>query len=258
MTVFKFKKKLGQHFISDNKILQQICSIRKITDQSVVEIGPGKGSLTKLILEKNPFELFVIEKDKTLEPYLQKIKNSFPQKVNMIFGDAVKIKIDKLSKKKILLIANLPYNIASTLIINWLEYINIFQSIIVMVQKEVAERLSASVSSKSYGRLSILVQLHAEVKRKFDVNPEKFFPQPKVVSTVIELVPKKKLDFNYEKLDELLKLSFLQRRKTIKNNLKKLNKSIEMKLIKSGINPILRPQDIKPDEYIRLSDVLTH
>ena len=125
-----------------------------------------------------------------------------------------------------------------------------------MVQKEVAERLSASVSSKSYGRISILMQLHSEIKKHFDVTPDKFIPKPKVISSVIEINPSVKQNFDLEKLDKLLKIAFKQRRKTIRNNLRNLNIFTEKKLVDCGINPQLRPQDIKPEEYIKLSNYL--
>jgi 16S rRNA (adenine1518-N6/adenine1519-N6)-dimethyltransferase len=125
-----------------------------------------------------------------------------------------------------------------------------------MVQKEVADRLSAKVSSKSYGRTSVLVQLHSQIIKKFDVSPEKFFPQPKVLSSVIEITPKKKLDFDYQHLDAILKDSFRQRRKTIKNNLKDFYEDSEKKMIDCGINPSLRPQDIEPKKYLKLADLL--
>jgi 16S rRNA (adenine1518-N6/adenine1519-N6)-dimethyltransferase len=253
---FRFKKKLGQHFLKDKKILEKISSIKKIQNKVVVEVGPGKGSLTRMILEKNPKKLFVIEKDKTLEQYLLKLKERYPENLEIIFEDALKINFSRFKKNKILLIANLPYNIASTLIIGWIKNLGIFHSIIVMVQKEVADRLSAKVSSKSYGRTSVLVQLHSQIIKKFDVSPEKFFPQPKVLSSVIEITPKKKLDFDYQHLDAILKDSFRQRRKTIKNNLKDFYEDSEKKMIDCGINPSLRPQDIEPKKYLKLADLL--
>ena len=123
------------------------------------------------------------------------------------------LNIQKLKTKKIFLVANLPYYIATTLIISLLKYIKKFDSIICMVQKEVADRISAEVSTKSYGRTSILVQLHADVKKLFDVTPDNFYPKPKVYSSIIELTPKVSLDFDYEKIDKLLKICFFHRRK---------------------------------------------
>ncbi len=255
MNIFRFKKSLGQHFLKDQTILEDICSLKNIRGKSIIEIGPGHGYLTECILKKDPYELLAIEKDKTLEPYLKKIKNNYPKKFKILYKDALGLNLSKLLKKKIILIANLPYNIATTLIINWLSYIIFFETIIVMVQKEVAERLIAKVSSKAYGRLSVLVQLHANVKKIMEIEPEKFYPKPKVFSSVLLLSPKKKFDFNYEKLDSILKLSFSHRRKTIKNNLKKEIKNAEEKIVENNINPNIRPQDISPNDYIKLSQI---
>ena len=174
----------------------------------------------------------------------------------IIFQDALKYEYSKIKSQKIFLVANLPYHIATTLVIKWLKYIENFESIIIMVQREVAERLSAKVSTKFYGRTSILVQLHSDVKKIFDVSPENFYPKPKVNSSVIELNPKSNLNFNYEKVDELLKICFAQRRKKLKNNLNKISHSNLEKIIKSGIDLNLRPQDISIENYVMMSNLL--
>ena len=227
MVPFRIKKELGQHFLNDKETLERISVICNLKKKLVIEIGPGKGSLSRYILKRNPLKLILIEKDTSLRPYLSKIKQDFPNLIEIIFADALNLKLNKIFPNKISLVANLPYNIATTLIINWLRYIQSFESIVVMVQKEVAERLTAKVSSKFYSRLSVLVQVHANVKKILDIDPTKFNPQPKVNSTVIKLVPKKIINFNYEKLDQILKICFSQRRKMLKNNLKKINLPIK-------------------------------
>ena len=253
---FFFKKYLGQHFLKDKEILSKIALLKKIKNETVVEIGPGKGALTEMIINQNPRKLIIIEKDKSLLPYLSKIKNKNSKEIEIIIGDALSLNYEELSKDKIILIANLPYNIASTLIIKLVKKSNIFKSMVLMVQKEVADRLSAKVSSKEYGRISVLMQTQSVIKKCFDVSPDKFFPRPNVFSTVIKIEIKKKIEFNYQKLDEILKLSFGQRRKTIKNNLKKLELNVEKKIEDCGLSPSLRPQDIKPEEFIKLSNIL--
>jgi 16S rRNA (adenine1518-N6/adenine1519-N6)-dimethyltransferase len=253
---FFFKKYLGQHFLRDREILNKIALLKKIKNETVVEIGPGKGALTEMIINQKPRKLIIIEKDKSLLPYLSKIKNKNSKEIEIIIGDALSINYEELSKDKIILIANLPYNIASTLIIKLVKKSDIFKSMVLMVLKEVAERLSAKVSSKEYGRISVLMQTQSVIKKCFDVSPDKFFPKPNVFSTVIKIEIKKKIEFNYQKLDEILKISFAQRRKTIKNNLKKLEMNVEKKIKECGLSPNLRPQDIRPEEFIKLSNIL--
>ena len=253
---FKHKKKLGQNFLINKKILQKISSLKDFKNQEIVEIGPGKGYLTEFIIKKKPSKLILIEKDKTLNAILSNLIKNKDTAIKLIIGDALKIAMNKLSKKKIILIGNLPYNIATTLILNWLKYINSFKSIIVMVQKEVALRLSAEEKTKYYGRISVLIQVVADVRIKFDVAPENFFPKPKVYSSIIEIIPKKKIKFDYHKLDKFLKISFRHRRKTLKNNLSKINSNIEEKIFKCGIDPALRPEEISPNQFIKLSEEL--
>ena len=253
---FKHKKSLGQNFLINKKILKRISSLQSLKNQEVVEIGPGKGYLTEFIIKKKPSKLILIEKDRKLETILSELIKNKDLKIKLIIDDALKISINKLSKNKIILIGNLPYNIATTLILNWLKYINSFKSIVVMVQKEVASRLSAQEKTKHYGRISVLIQVLADVRIKFDVAPENFFPKPKVHSSVIEIIPKEKIKFDYNKLDKFLKLSFMHKRKTLKNNLSKISSNIEEEIFKCGIDPSLRPEEISPSEFIRLSEDL--
>ncbi len=253
---FKNKKSLGQNFLINKKILKKIISLKNFKNQEVVEVGPGKGYLTKFIIKEKPSKLILIEKDRELKKVLSDLIKNNSLKVELIIDDALKISINELSKKKIILIGNLPYNIATTLILSWLKYINSFKSIVVMVQKEVASRLSAEKKTKHYGRTSVLIQVVADVKIKFDVEPENFFPKPKVHSSVIEIIPKKKIKFDYNKLDRFLRLSFMHKRKTLKNNLSKIDSDIEEKIFKCGIDPALRPEEISPKQFIKLSEEL--
>ena len=253
---FKHKKSLGQNFLINKTILKKISSLKDFKNQEVVEVGPGKGYLTEFLIKKKPSRLILIEKDRQLETVLTNLIKNKSIKIKLIIEDALKIPINKLSKNKIVLIGNLPYNIATTLILNWLKYIHSFKSIVVMVQKEVASRLSAKEKTKHYGITSVLAQVVADVKIKFDVAPENFFPKPKVHSSVIEIIPKEKIKFDYKKLDTLLKLSFMHKRKTLKNNLSKISSNIEEKIFKCGINPALRPEEISPNQFIKLSEEL--
>ena len=256
MFSFHPKKKFGQNFLKNKDLLKKISELRNFDNKLVLEIGPGKGALTEYLLKKQPKKLIAIEKDEELKPFLLKIQKKYSVNFEIIFQDALKYEYSKIKGQKIFLVANLPYHIATTLVIKWLKYIENFESIIIMVQREVAERLSAKVSTKFYGRTSILVQLHSDVKKIFDVSPDNFHPKPKVNSSVIELNPKSNLDFNYEKVDELLKICFAQRRKKLKNNLNKISHSNLEKIIKSGIDLNLRPQDISIENYLMMSKLL--
>jgi 16S rRNA (adenine1518-N6/adenine1519-N6)-dimethyltransferase len=256
MFSFHPKKKFGQNFLKNKDLLKKISELRNFDNKLVLEIGPGKGALTEYLLKKQPKKLIAIEKDEELKPFLLKIQKKYSVNFEIIFQDALKYEYSKIKSQKIFLVANLPYHIATTLVIKWLKYIENFESIIIMVQREVAERLSAKVSTKFYGRTSILVQLHSDVKKIFDVSPENFHPKPKVNSSIIELNPKSNLNFNYEKVDELLKICFAQRRKKLKNNLNKISHSNLEKIIKSGIDLNLRPQDISIENYVMMSNLL--
>jgi len=255
---FKIKKKYGQHFLNEKKIIDKIIDIQKITNNDIIEIGPGFGSLTNAIIEKEPKSLLIIEKDLSFKAHLENLKKNKFKKLNIVFDDALKLNLKKTSNlKKVLLIANLPYNIATTLIINWIKYINFFNSITVMVQKEVADRLVAKVSSKSYGRLSVLIQLHCKLEKQFDVEPQNFVPPPKVISSVIKITPLKNINLNYEKIDQLLKDSFFSRRKKIKNNLLKKYINVEKVFKQNNIDINKRAQDISPKDFLKITESLS-
>ena len=256
MYKFSQKKSLGQHFLKNNEVLNRISKLENFEHKLILEIGPGKGALTKILLKQNPKKIIAVEKDKELAIILKNIQDEYPEKLEVIFQDALKFDLGKIKSNKINLVANLPYNIATTLIIKWLLFVKKFESILVMVQKEVAERLTAEVSDKYYGRTSVLVQLHFTVEKVFDVSPENFYPKPKVISSFIKLLPKKELNFNYNNVDETLKICFSQRRKKLKNNIKNFNSEVEKKISESGVNIDLRPQDITVDEYLSLSKLL--
>ena len=251
-----FKKSLGQHFLINKTILKKIVSLDDIKDKIIFEIGPGQGALTKEILQNKPKRLILIEKDKNLKTSLAKLQEKFKDIISLIDDDVLNINLKDFNYNKIKIISNLPYNIASTLIIKLIKNYDIIESMVLMVQKEVAERLSARVSTSFYSRLSVLIQLHAEVEKVFDVEPYNFNPRPKVESTVIKIMPYRKRKIHYDRLDNVLKISFKQRRKTIKNNLKTFFIDAEKKILKCGIDPSSRPQDLKPIDFVKLSKIL--
>ena len=251
-----FKKSLGQHFLVNKSILKKIASIKDIKDKIIFEIGPGQGALTKEILLNKPKKLILIEKDTNLKPKLLKLQEKFKDTISYVDDDILNINLKDFNYNRIQIISNLPYNIASTLIIKLIINFDIVESMVFMVQKEVAERLSAKVSTPFYSRLSVLIQLHAVVEKVLEVEPHNFHPKPKVKSTVIKITPISKKKIIYDKLDYILKISFRQRRKTIKNNLKTFCIDAEKRILECGIDPNSRPQDLEPNDYMKLSKAL--
>ena len=251
------KKSLGQHFLRNKEILKRIVEIRNLKDKNIIEIGPGKGALTKYILNENPSSLVCIEKDVHLKSYLDEIVKKFPNKITISYNDVLKLDLKYfLNKKNTVLIGNLPYNIATTLIINLLEHTTKYKFMIFMVQKEVADRLTAEVGSKNYGRISVLSKVYSKTQKVFDVDADNFHPKPKVDSSVIVIEPKNfdKVDFNSFK--NFLRKAFLYRRKIIRNSLSKFFDNFEEKLNESNLDLCKRPQNFSSEEYIRMYSCL--
>jgi len=250
---FKFKKKWGQNFLKNKLIVNEIINIENLEGKNVVEIGPGNGVLTTAILKQNPKFLTSIEKDESLRSKLNRLEEKNKSNFKLVFDDIFNVNITELYKNdKITIIANLPYNIATTLIINWMKNIEIFNIIIVMVQREVAERLTAKSSSSSYGRTSIIAQLHSIIEKKIDVPPDNFFPRPKVHSTVLKIIPNKNKSFNFEKLDFLLKESFRFRRKKLVSNLFRNFKESKKMFTEKKLDLNSRAQDISPEKFLEI------
>ena len=248
---------LGQHFLKNRNILKRIVNISNLKNKDIIEIGPGQGSLTKYIIAEKPKSVVLIEKDKSLEQFLDKFVTINETKISIIYGDVLKTNLVDFSKnKKSIIIGNLPYNISTTLILNLIRFMNSFACMIFMVQSEVADRLSAEVSSKRYGRISILCQLFCNVEKIFEVGPENFVPKPKVNSTLIKITPRNEILFEYENFNIMLKKAFCYRRKKIKNNLLKHFPKLGEKKTQVHINLDKRPQDFSPEEYLNIFKLL--
>ena len=187
----KPKKSLGQNFLIDRNILEQIVDTVEIKDKEVLEIGPGSGNLTTFILKKNPKKFYVIEKDDELTLLL---KDKFNDEVNIINDDVLKVSEDKISNEKLTVFGNLPYNISTEILLKWIVNINKnfwFESLVLMFQKEVAERIIAESNTSKYGRLSILSKWKLNIKKIIDIKPQSFSPRPKIDSTLLLFTPKK-------------------------------------------------------------------
>ncbi len=253
--IIKAKKSLGQNFLIDHNVLEQIINTVQINNEEVLEIGPGTGNLTEYILRKEPKKTFVIEKDKNLSLLLIK---KFNKKINLINNDVLKIDENKISKNKLTVFGNLPYNISTEILSRWI--INLddkfwFKDLVLMFQKEVADRIIAKSNSSEYGRLTILSNWKLDIKKIIDVKPESFSPKPKINSSLLHFSPKKKF-FNLKNsksLETITRIFFSQRRKMVKkpfniifNNAKKIADKFDVDLN-------LRPQNIKPEIYYQLA-----
>ena len=252
----KPKKSLGQNFLSDKNIIKSIVDIGNIKNNNVIiEIGPGTGNLTEFILKKKPKKFFVIEKDSNLVKLLYE---RFNNKLNIINKDVLKFKLNIISKEKFIIYGNLPYNISTQILTKWIKDREKFESckkLILMFQKEVANRIIAKTNSKNYGRLSIIANWRLDVKKEFDISSNSFFPKPKVDSTLLSFIPKRKY-FNInnpENLEKITKIFFNQRRKMIKNPLKQIFKNPDIVVEKLNLDVNLRPQNLSPLNYFEIT-----
>ena len=252
----KPKKKLGQNFLHDKNIISSIINKAKVNNENILEIGPGPGILTEYILKNRVNSLFAIEKDQAFEGNLGKIKGHYQETFKYLIHDVIDFDFNQLTYNSFKIISNLPYNISVPFILKMVKNQNIipWKEMILMVQKEVAERIMARIGTKSYGRLSIMVNLKNKVTKILDVKPSSFIPRPKVDSTVIKIVPKSRLTNVDDKVfEKIVKISFSQRRKKIKNNLDQLNINTALLLKLSNINPNLRAENIDIDGFCRIS-----
>ena len=251
--LIKPKKSLGQNFLHDKNIIKKIIEASGInSDDEVLEIGPGTGNLTRFIIAEKPKKLHVVEKDENLAKILE---TQFYNKINVIKKDILNIPDEFYSKKKILVLGNLPYNISTKILSNWCfnNELNV-SKMILMFQKEVAERILANVNSKEYSRITILSKWKFDIKKVTDVKPASFFPKPKIYSSVLEFKPKKKIIGikNPKNLEKVTKVFFSQRRKMIKKPINILFKNLKFDYKKFNINPSDRPQNIDVNKYLKI------
>ena len=249
------KKSLGQNFLIDNKILEKITNLIDITNETVFEIGPGTGNLTEFILKQNPKKVIVIEKDENLT---ENLKKKFGEKIIIINDDILKVNECSLLNEKVIVYGNLPYNISTEILSKWI--INLknnfwFYNLILMFQKEVADRIIADVNTKNYGRLSILSNWKLDVKKIIDIKPESFYPKPKVDSSVLFFSPKKQFHKinNPKNLEKITRIFFNHRRKMLKKPFNQLFKGNPEIIDKLKIDLKLRPQNLDFETYYKLT-----
>ena len=250
----KPKKSLGQNFLIDRNVLEQIVDTVEIADKEVLEIGPGSGNLTTFILKKNPKKVYAIEKDDELALLL---KDKFSDEIIIINDDVLKISEDKISKEKLTVFGNLPYNISTEILSKWIVNIDKsfwFENLVLMFQKEVAERIIAESNTSKYGRLSILSNWKLNVKKIIDIKPQSFSPRPKIDSALLLFTPREKFFKlkDAKNLEMLTRVFFSQRRKMLKKPFNQIFNNAKEVAEKFDINLNLRPQNLEPEIYFKL------
>ncbi len=250
----KINKALGQNFLFDLNLTDKIVKQSKPIASTIIEIGSGPGSLTRSILKNKSAIVYAIDKDFQSEKMLSELKAIYKDKLKIIIGDALNYPIWKLGQAPRQVIANLPYNVGTKMLITWLKYIQNFDLLTLMFQKEVAERIVAKPGSKNYGRLSILTNWLTESSKLFDVPCEAFIPRPRVKSSVIQLKPLSKplYDVSYESLEKITHMAFSQKRKMLKTSLKKING--EKILEDLNISSNLRPENLSVIDFCRIAE----
>ena len=254
--MIKAKKSLGQNFLIDNAIIDKIIETTSINNKNIIEIGPGTGNLTKAILKKKPKKFFVIEKDNDLSLFL---KENFKDQITVINEDILKFNEKDLIKEKLIVFGNLPYNISTEILCKWI--VNLknrdfwFDELILMFQKEVAERIIAKFNTSNYGRLTILANWKLTVKKVCDIYPNSFSPKPKIDSTLLHFTPKEDFfEINDPKnLEIITRIFFSHRRKMLKKPFKLIFNNNEDILKKLKIDLNLRPQNLDLNTYYNLT-----
>ena len=254
--MIRAKKSLGQNFLIDEKVLNQIVNCVNIENKTILEIGPGTGNLTRYILNKKPKNFTVIEKDNELA---NKLKEQFKEKLNIINNDILNIDEHSLFKEKVIVFGNLPYNISTEILSKWIINLNNdfwFENLVLMFQKEVADRIIASYNNSNYGRLSILANWKLIIKKICDIKPNSFLPKPKIDSSLLFFTPRK--DFykinDPKNLEKITRVFFSNRRKMIKKPFNQIFNGDPRILEKLNIDLNLRPQNLNFETYYKLAE----
>ncbi len=257
----KPKKKFGQNFIFDKNILNKIVNeIEPIKNSLIIEIGPGPGNLSNIILERNPKSILLIEKDISFKKILKDITKQYSQiNTKILFEDFLKLDLktfNTLDKTSIKFISNLPYYISTQILLKILPFEKNVSKAVFMFQKEVADRLLAKPGKKEYSKLSVICQYSCDIKKVFNIKSSIFFPKPDVDSCLLTFKPKHKINKKeLSNIKKITKLAFEKRRKTLKNSLSKIQ-GISEYLISLDINPNLRAENLSISQYTKLAALL--
>ena len=249
------KKSLGQNFLTDRNILEKIVNIVDINNKIILEVGPGTGNLTSFILKKKPKKVFVIEKDEDLA---KNLNENFGEQLSIINDDILNIDENSLFDEKVIVFGNLPYNISTEILSKWI--INLkdnfwFDHLILMFQKEVAERIISNFNNSTYGRLSILANWKLDISKICDIKPNSFSPKPKIDSSLLFFTPKKnffKLK-DPKNLEKVTRIFFNHRRKMLKKPFNQLFNGDQRVLNELKIDLNLRPQNLDFNTYFQLT-----
>ena len=257
------RKSLGQHFLLDLNLTGRIARCAgDLSDATVIEIGPGPGGLTRALLKEGAGQVIAIERDSRCLEALAQLEGHYPSRLRLIEGDALECPLAGLGAAPRWVIANLPYNISTALLVNWLREIHrdttCFAGLVLMFQKEVASRLTAEPRSKDYGRLSVMTQWLCDAKCLFDIPPRAFTPPPKVVSTVVHLAPRKhrEVSLPFEAMERTVAAGFGQRRKMLRQSLKSLRGETAAALAALGIPETARAEELTVEDFARLAQEL--
>ena len=253
--MIRAKKSLGQNFLIDKNIIDIITNTVSIEGNEVLEVGPGTGNLTREILKNNPSKMYLIEKDTFLA---ENLKEMIDERVKIFNEDILKFDENLLSKNKIIVFGNLPYNISTEILSTWITKLKNdywFSDLILMFQKEVADRIIAQFNTSNYGRLSILANWRLNIKKICDISPESFSPKPKIQSTLIHFTPKKNFVEMEDplNLEKITRIFFSHRRKMLKKPFNQIFNGKNDLLNKLNINLNLRPQNLDFDTYYKLT-----
>jgi len=253
--LIRAKKSLGQNFLIDREVLEKITNVVQIKGKTILEVGPGTGNLTSFILKKNPKKMFVIEKDDDLAINLSE---TFKDQLTIINDDILQVDENLIFKNKVTVFGNLPYNISTEILSKWITQTKDefwFNNLILMFQKEVADRIIAKFNTSDYGRLSILSNWKLNVEKICDIKPESFSPRPKIDSSLLFFSPKKNFYKikNPKNLEKVTRIFFNHRRKMLKKPFNQLFNGDQRVLNELKIDLNLRPQNLDFDTYYQLT-----
>ncbi|MGH6932164.1 MAG: 16S rRNA (adenine(1518)-N(6)/adenine(1519)-N(6))-dimethyltransferase RsmA [Dongiaceae bacterium] len=253
------RRALGQHFLLDLNLIDRIArAAGDLTRHTVIEIGPGPGGLTRALLSAGAKQVIAIERDQRCAPAIAELAAAYPGRLELVMADALDIDVASLGRPPRKIVANLPYNIATALLLRWLPDARAFESLTLMFQKEVADRLTAAPRGKDYGRLSVLVRWLAEVERSFDISPRAFTPPPKVTSTVVRIVPRPSPlhPAVMATLEQVTAAAFGQRRKMLRQSLRSLGVDPMPLLTRAEIPGTARAEELDIADFCALARLL--